>query len=217
MCTSQKPAVIPDGTEVVLIDAYGTLIGLEPPVPRLRAALAAAGHPHDEADVAAAFVAEVSHYREHHLRAGTPDGLAALRLECAQVMARRLGPGAPPVSAVAGILLDGLRFHLYPDALPALEGLRARGLRLALVSNWDMALGDILVDLGIAGLFETVVISAVCGLAKPDPAIYAHALDRLGVTPGRAVHVGDDPLLDGEGARAAGLRAILIDRGAGPG
>lgn len=217
MSTSQKTAVIPAGVEAVLIDAFGTLIGLDPPVPRLRAALASAGHGRDEAAVAAAFAAEVAHYRAHHLRGGTPAGLAELRRECAALMAGHLGPGAPPVALMDRILQDALRFRLLPDAGPALDGLRARGLRLALVSNWDMGLTGILAELGIASRFEVVTISALCGVAKPDPGIYRHALGLLGVPAARAVHVGDDPVLDGEGARAAGLRAILVDRRPGAG
>lgn len=212
MAGSPKAPALPADTEAVLIDAYGTLVGLDPPVPALRAGLAAAGHHHDEATVAAAFAAEVAHYRAHHLRAGTRRGLAAVRLECAAVMAGHLGADAPSPAAMADILLAGLRFRLFPDALPALDALRARGLRLAVVSNWDMALADVLADLGIAGRFEAITISAVCGVAKPDPAIYALTLDALGVDVARSVHVGDDPVLDGEGARAAGLRAVLIDR-----
>lgn len=212
MAGSPKDSVLPGHTEAVLLDAFGTLIGLDPPVPRLRAALAAAGHRYDHATVARAFTAEVAHYRAHHMRGGTPTGLAQLRLECAAVMGGHLGPGAPDSPELSAILVAGLRFRLFPDAVPALDGLRARGLRLALVSNWDMSLPAVLDGLGIADRFETVTVSAVCGVAKPDPAIYALTLRAMGLAPGRVVHVGDDLRLDGAGAAAAGVRPVIIGR-----
>ena len=64
----------------------------------------------------------------------------------------------------------------------------------------------------MAGRFETVAVSAVVGAGKPHPAIFAHALDALGVPPARAVHCGDQPDADCAGARGAGLRGVLIDR-----
>jgi HAD superfamily hydrolase (TIGR01509 family) len=60
--------------------------------------------------------------------------------------------------------------------------------------------------------FDVVVDSATTGAAKPDPAIFRHALSRLGVAAGRALYVGDDPANDLDGARAAGIDAVLIDR-----
>ena len=63
--------------------------------------------------------------------------------------------------------------------------------------------------------FEVVAASAVVGAGKPDPAIFHHALDALGVAPGEALHCGDLPAYDCAGAAAAGVRAVLIDRAGG--
>jgi len=104
---------------------------------------------------------------------------------------------------------------LFPDALPALRALQARGLRLAIVSNFDGRLLPICDGLGIAGLFEAIVISGRVGYAKPDPRIFEIALAGLGVAPAEAVHVGDNEREDLAGARAAGLRALLVERGGG--
>jgi putative hydrolase of the HAD superfamily len=80
------------------------------------------------------------------------------------------------------------------------------------VSNWDCSLGDWLEPSGLTGLVEAVVTSAVTGAAKPDPLIFRRALDLLGVEAARAVHVGDSLDTDVDGARAAGIRAVLIAR-----
>jgi putative hydrolase of the HAD superfamily len=83
------------------------------------------------------------------------------------------------------------------------------------VSNWDCTLSDVLAEAGIA--IPTVVDSATAGAPKPDPRIFHEALARLGVEPSRALHVGDTPEADGDGARAAGIDVRLIDRGGGGG
>jgi putative hydrolase of the HAD superfamily len=105
-------------------------------------------------------------------------------------------------------------WELYSDVIPALSGLRARNLRLAIVSNFDSRLTQICEGLVIARFFDAVVMSSQAGCAKPDPRIFAIALECLGVSPLEALHIGDSETLDAEGAQAAGLRALLIDRAA---
>jgi HAD superfamily hydrolase (TIGR01549 family) len=87
----------------------------------------------------------------------------------------------------------------------ALARLRSLGLTLAVVSNWDAGLPEHLDRVGLAHWFAAVVTSAAEGVAKPDPRIYAITLARLGIEPARALHVGDEPELDGAASRAAGL------------
>ena len=198
--------------EAVLLDAYGTLVELRDPAARLGERLAAEGHPHPADRVRSALAGEIRFYRRHHDRGRDAASLAALRLDCARVLAEGLGPDVPPLPRLAGILVESLRFELIPDVLPALDDLAAAGLRLAVVSNWDAGLEEVLAGLGVAGRFETVAVSAVVGAGKPHPAIFAHALDALGVPPARAVHCGDHPDFDCAGARGAGVRGVLIDR-----
>jgi putative hydrolase of the HAD superfamily len=100
----------------------------------------------------------------------------------------------------------------YDDAVPAVEALRRRGLRLAVVSNWDSRLTRILEEHGLRTRFDTVVISAEVGWRKPHPAIFRRTLEALGVAPGEVLHVGDSVGDDVEGARAAGVRPVLLDR-----
>jgi putative hydrolase of the HAD superfamily len=91
-----------------------------------------------------------------------------------------------------------------PGAVDACRRLASVGLRLAIVSNWDIGLHDQLAKTGLDGIVDTVVTSAEAGAPKPDPAVFLLALARLYVEPGHAVHVGDAPA-DAEGARNAGL------------
>lgn len=207
-----RPQLRGSPVEAVLLDAHGTLLALQPPVPRLTALLQEAGHPHPPGRVAAALGAEIAHYRAHHDRGRDPASLAALRRDCAAVLAAGLQGDAPDLDTLTTILLAALRFELLPDALPALDALAARGVALAVVSNWDCSLPEVLAQLGVADRFAAVSVSAVVGAAKPDPAIFADALGRLGVAADRALHCGDRPDADCAGARRAGLRAVLIDR-----
>jgi putative hydrolase of the HAD superfamily len=101
---------------------------------------------------------------------------------------------------------------VYPDAVPALDAMRARGLRLAVISNFDERLPDLLSSLDLAQRVDCIVTSSALGIAKPNPAIFHHALERLGVEASAAVHVGDHRLEDLEGAQAAGMEALLLDR-----
>jgi putative hydrolase of the HAD superfamily len=100
----------------------------------------------------------------------------------------------------------------YDDSEPVLRTLRAEGYALAIVSNFDGRLGPVLEGLGLRSCLDAVVCSAHAGVAKPDPRIFHHALALLARTPAEALHVGDDPVIDVAGARAAGLHAALIRR-----
>ena len=187
--------------DAVTIDAYGTLVRLRDPVPALRAALAARGHDATDDAVRAAFAAEVAYYvpRAHEGRDAAT--LAALRRTCTHVFLD--AAGADTLDADEFPFVASLAFELVPGGREACDDLSRAGLRLCVVSNWDIGLSEHLQRLG---LDLPVVTSAEAGAAKPDPAVFELALLRLGVAdPGRAVHVGDDPA-DEAGARAGGLR-----------
>jgi putative hydrolase of the HAD superfamily len=201
----------PEGTRALLLDAMGTLVRLVPPVPGLARALAGAGYPNSDERVAAAMRDEIAYYRRHHLEGGTPAAVRGLRAACAGVLANGL-ERAPPVPELTQLLVDALKFEAFPDALPLLRRLRNRSIRIAVVSDWDCTLAEHLDRLGVGAWIEEVVVSAVVGVAKPDPRIFAAALERLGVPPEFAVVCGDDPVRDMAGAHAAGIRGVLIDR-----
>jgi putative hydrolase of the HAD superfamily len=105
-------------------------------------------------------------------------------------------------------------WRVHPEVPDALRALRAQGLRLGIVSNFDGRLPGLVAGLGLASLVDAVTYSTEAGAAKPDPAIFHGALRRLGVAPAEALHAGDDPRVDVQGARAAGLAALLVARGA---
>ena len=96
---------------------------------------------------------------------------------------------------------------LYPDVVPALEQLRAR-YRLFTASNGNADIDKI----GLAHFFERTVNARLVGALKPDPAIFHKVIEGTDLQAHEVVYVGDDPLLDVEGARGAGMHAIWIDR-----
>jgi putative hydrolase of the HAD superfamily len=101
-------------------------------------------------------------------------------------------------------------FELFEDVIPVLEELRRTGLRIAVVSNGIRDLTAFVAhhQLGV----DAIVDSRTHGRVKPHPTIFQAALDLLGVAAADAVMVGDSLEEDIEGARALGMRAILIDR-----
>jgi putative hydrolase of the HAD superfamily len=110
---------------------------------------------------------------------------------------------------------DGLseQCALFEDALPCLRRLKDRGLLLGLITNNESAHQRAkIAAVGLDGLFDAVVISGEFGVAKPDPRIFAHACELLGVGPHEALHVGDNLTADARGAMAAGMRAVWLDR-----
>jgi putative hydrolase of the HAD superfamily len=206
--------------EAILLDALGTLVGIEPPWRPLVELLAERhGLAVAEADVVRALRAEMAYYRSHCLSASDGASLDRLRAECAGVIARELGGGVAALDrgALTRTLLDALRFAAYPDAAGALRRLRAGGARLVVVSNWDVSLHDALDQAGLAALVDGVVCSAEVGAAKPASAAFEAGLALAGVGPERAIHVGDSYEEDVLGARAAAIAPVLLVRAAGAG
>jgi HAD superfamily hydrolase (TIGR01509 family) len=190
--------------EAVTIDAYGTLDTLRDPVHSLQEALAARGVERGAGNVEEAFRVEVAYYvpRSHE---GRDDAtLALLRRDCARVFLEAAGADLAP-EEFASAFVEALVFEAVAGATDACRALAEAGLRLAVVSNWDVGLHDQLARLGLTAIIDEVVTSAEAGAPKPDPAVFRLALSRLDVTPSRAVHVGDASA-DEEGARAAGVR-----------
>ncbi len=197
----------------VLIDALGTLVRLEPPAPALRDQLRARGHEVTEAEAEVAVAAEIRHYLAHQLEGRDRESLEALRTSCAEAMRAALpGGDALDPGLAREVMLAALRFTAFDDALPALAELRAGGVRIVAVSNWDCSLEDVLGSLGLLDALDGAVASAVVGAAKPDPAPFVKALELVGAAPSEALHVGDSPVNDVEGARAAGIDAALLAR-----
>jgi putative hydrolase of the HAD superfamily len=194
-------------TKAVFLDALGTMVELEPPWVGLRAALGD-GIPDDR--LVGAVRAEMAYYKAHSDEGRDAESLADLRLRCAELLSRELG-----TEVSTETLVDSIRFSAYPDAAPALQRLREAGMTLVCVSNWDISLEQVLDRCGLAELLDGIVSSAAAGARKPDPAIFATALELAQCQAGEAIHVGDNAEEDVEGAAAAGIRVLLLDRDGG--
>jgi putative hydrolase of the HAD superfamily len=109
--------------------------------------------------------------------------------------------------AFEALYVERNRVAFYDDALPALDALGAR-FPLAALTNGNADLQRI----GIAGRFQVIVAARDLGVAKPERAIFEHTARQLGLEPADVLHVGDDPLLDVDGAARAGMRTCWINR-----
>ena len=148
-------------------------------------------------------------------RWGARDGERGFWRQFVQGVFGRAGGGDLP-EAMLQELIDHFgnpsHWSVYPDVWPVLDELARRGTRLAVVSNWDSSLPGLLERLGLAPRFHAVVVSAISGVSKPSARIFEEALEKTGALAGEVLHVGDHPAEDYEGARAAGLSALLLDR-----
>jgi putative hydrolase of the HAD superfamily len=199
----------------VLLDALGTLVDFEDPAPLLRAALAERhGVRVSEAAARDAVRAEIAVYRAEHGAAGDRATLAALRRRCAAVVRDALGVDVD-LEALTPTVVGAFRFTAFPEVPAVLDALRARGHALAVVSNWDVSLHDVLEQTGLRPYFGAVVVSAEVGAAKPDPEPFRRALAALGAGASGALHAGDRLDEDVAGARAAGVTPVLVDRTGG--
>lgn len=185
--------------DAVTLDVYGTLLRLVDPLPGLEALLPG----HTPAAIEAAFRAEGEYYRDHAGEGRDEKSLARLRANCTAIFNEALGS-----SLTAEQYVGALEFELLPGVVGSLRALRARGLALAVVANWDYGLYEHLRRHRLGGWFDAVVVSAEVGARKPDPAPFRAALERLGIAPARAVHVGDHRPHDEAGASAAGMRFV---------
>lgn len=203
-----------DRPPAVLLDALGTLVGLDRPFERLADELARRGAPVGLDAAAAALGEEMRFYRAQHDRAVDRFALEALRDDCARVLRAALPPAAVALGheEVRAAMLGALRFEAFPEVAGALGDLRAGGHPLAVVSNWDVSLHDVLGATGLAPLVDVTLTSAEEGVAKPAPELFYRALARLGRNPREAVHAGDSVEADVAGAAGAGIAAVLVDR-----
>lgn len=206
----------------ILLDALGTLVELEPPAPVLRAELAERfGVEIGETDAQRAIAAEISFYRRHLDEGRDEQSLAELRARCADELREAMPSDArrrlPAGSEMVEALLASLRFSLYPEVRAALADFRARGLRVVVVSNWDVSLRAVLRSLGLGPMLDGILTSAESESRKPSPRIFEAALELAGVTADEAIHVGDSIDEDVSGARAAGIEPVLVRRDGAPG
>lgn len=193
----------------VLFDAGNTLIALD--YPRLASGIASATGRPVGVDELRARAAEAAVWLEQGQ--GGEQERAVTFLESLFLLC-----GVRP-EELAAVRAEVVRLHrerhlwigVEPGTPEALARLRAAGLRLGVVSNSDGKVEHALEAAGLREYFDVVVDSSVAGVEKPDPRIFAVALDALGVAPAEAVYVGDVYDVDAVGARAAGLHPVLLD------
>lgn len=106
-------------------------------------------------------------------------------------------------------------WHVFEDVRPAIEHLARAGMRLGVISNWDDRLPPLLRTLGLHSNFDVIVVSCEVGVTKPHLQIFQTAAMRFGLRPDEILHIGDAPLEDVSGARAAGFHALHLDRKSG--
>lgn len=204
-----------------LFDAYGTLVELDDFYNRLHRAFAARDI-HLPLDVVTrAARAEMGFYVQHTVNARTEADWMALKRECAGVLAGSIREAGHELKAtdkcVLEILEEALVFHIFPEVFDTLTELRARGVSLGVLSNWDGSLRHVLQDLGLLDFFEFVLISAECGVQKPDRAYFKialkHARELLpGLPSQECFYIGDHYEGDIQGARGAGLTPVWLVR-----
>ena len=186
--------------DAVTLDAHGTLVRLEDPVPALLTVLAERGVERTPATVLAGFRTEVAHYAPRASEGHDEASLAQLQRDCAGVFLDAIEAELDP-EEFAPAYVGALHFEVLPGVFEALDRLRALGLELAVVANWDLSLQRLLEEVGLACYFTVVVHAA----RKPAPDGLLRALADLQIAPARALHIGDDDA-DREAATAAGMR-----------
>ncbi len=210
-----------DSIAAALLDVGGTLIECRPSPPEVYAGVLSAWGPPVAAEAVAPIFrrvwAEMTQEhprgldRYHHLKGGEWDWWG-------QFLRRVLAgldhpaPAEPVLAELFRAFADPELWHVFPEVPGALRALRERGLRLAVVSNWDSRLPALLDRVGLGDCFDAVLVSALEGVEKPAPEIFLRAARRLSVAPEACLHVGDSPLDDYRGAESAGMLPILIDR-----
>lgn len=210
--------------EAVFFDVGNTLLYAYPSVGHVcEEVLRTSGRIHDLSEIDAVLPLVDDYYEDRYRTDDTfwtdDERAASVWTGMYELMCHRLGIAAGEASTLARAVYDAFgeaeRWRAWDDVAPAFERLRASGVKVGIISNWDSRLEGIMAGLGLRDLVDTIVSSAVVGLHKPDPRIFELACARLGAEPGKCAHVGDHFYADIVGARAVGMTPVLIDRHGG--
>ena len=104
------------------------------------------------------------------------------------------------------------RFRLFGDVKSTLKDLKKLGLTLGIITNLNQDMDVLLNELDLQTIIDVIVTSSEVGVEKPHPSIFLRALDKVGITPQEAIHVGDQLFSDAQGAKAVGIKPVLIVR-----
>jgi putative hydrolase of the HAD superfamily len=210
-----------NGFKAVTFDAGGTMILCDPSPGEIYAHhLSLLGRPVRAEDVGPVFREAWAELQRRTLPGqdrynSVPGGEIGWWGEFVREVIQRLdhdAPWEPLLENLYEAFCEASVWKVFPETRSTLEALSARGLRLAVISNWDRRLPEILKSLELTKEFETVTVSSIEGIEKPAPEIFERTLERMGISANEAIHVGDSPLEDYTGAKEAGLEAALIDR-----
>ncbi len=196
----------------VFFDVDGTLIGLRPePEVFYRQVCAERGLPWTEAGLQARAV--VMRFLNAHGLEYIGDERGFWRAANRQVFLY-LGAGEDAAACAARfqeLFYAGAEEYCFPDVLPTLQGLRARGYLLGALTGRLYSNEGTLVELGLRPYFAFYLYAGELGVLKPDPQLYHEALGRAGLPAAAVVLVGDQPA-DVEGAHGVGMTPLLVAR-----
>jgi putative hydrolase of the HAD superfamily len=209
--------------KIIFFDAVGTLFGVRSTVGEIYAQFAAqAGFEVDAQQLNIAFIQSFRTAPRAAFAQAVPQDLSHLEYDWWRTVAQRSFErvGAleqlPDFDAFFRPLFNYFEtaapWIIYPETLTALEMLKTLEIELAIISNFDSRLYPVLQALGIAHWFQSVTISTQVGAAKPDAEIFEVAIAKHPYLPTQAWHVGDSWSEDYEGATAAGLQGIWLNR-----
>jgi putative hydrolase of the HAD superfamily len=210
-----------NGFRAVTFDAGGTIIFCDPSPGAIYAHhLSLLGRPVRAEDVGPVFREAWAELQRRTVPGqdrynSVPGGELGWWGEFVREVLRRLdhdAPWEPLLENLYEAFSEARVWKVFPETRSTLEGLAARGFRLAVISNWDRRLPEILQSLELTDSFETVTVSSIEGVEKPSPEIFQRTLQRMGISAEEAIHVGDSPLEDYSGAEQAGLGSALVDR-----
>ena len=206
----------------VFFDAYGTLIHFpaDPsPFDYMADAVRRAGVDLPRERLDAALHAEMRYFKAHFSAVRTAEDFERLKLDDARVYVEELGDTGPvrlDVDQMAAELHGAFATRVLPDALPAIDVVRAAGVRVGVLSNYSYLLPLVLDGLGLAERLDPIVFSAAVGAEKPDRRIFEAAADAVGAELSDCVLIGDDLENDVAGGRNCGMPVVWIARDGEP-
>jgi putative hydrolase of the HAD superfamily len=200
--------------EAVVFDFYGTLA--ESDGSGLRIADVVTAHGYElTADIARRYWQDGLDGMEHPEHSRSRDHYVAWQTHRLHNLLGECGIGAADAEIiVAKLRTDDAspRMVAYTDSAVVLAHVRAEGLQVAVCSNWDWDLAEAIDEAGLTEHVDLLVSSAWVGARKPNPRIYLHTLDALGVDPERTLFVGDTWNCDVDGPLVHGLRPVYVRR-----
>jgi putative hydrolase of the HAD superfamily len=209
--------------QIIFFDAVGTLFGVRGTVGQIYGQFAQkAGLDIDVQDLDRAFLQSFKAAPRAAFSDASPKDLAALEYEWWRAIAHQSFSQVGATAKLSNFdeffrpLFDYFAkadpWVVYPETDRVLSQLKTLGIELAIISNFDSRLHAVLEALELSQWFTSVTISTHVGSAKPEPSIFASALAKHGYSPQEAWHVGDSWSEDYEGAIAAGLKGIWLNR-----